>query len=136
MQLIDQIVNLGIAASICGVLATPFLLVDKRPERLAPRWKLGISLLWIGAGFTIPLFIPEMLTALAPLGPVQVWLLYPFAAAPQGLIGAGFAGALLWLKLEEQAKRDAHHLWWIVMLFGVLWSAGAILATGVFLAGW
>lgn len=132
----DQLLIYCVAIPVYGLLAVPFILIDKRPELLAPEWKLGISLLLIGAGFAIPLFIPEVLYGLAPLSSLQVWLLYPLAAVPQGFVGAGLASSLLWRKPEGQGNRDLNHLWWIVSLFGVLWSTGAIVGTAVSFAGW
>jgi hypothetical protein len=133
---VEQILAYCIAIPFYGLLAIPFILIDKRPERPPPAWKLGISLLLVGAGFTVPLFMPEVLNQLAPLSPLQVWLLCPLVVVPQGFVGAGLACALLWRRPEGQANRDLNHLWWIVSIFGVFWSSGMVVLIGLSFAGW
>jgi len=132
----DRLLALCIAIPVYGLLAVPFVLIDKRPELLTPQWKLAVSLLIIGIGFVIPLFLPEVLTGFSPLNQLEVELLYPVFAVPQGFVGAGCAYALMQLKLSQQARRDLNHLWWIVSMFGVLWTTGAIFLTGLTFAGW
>ena len=133
---IEQLVGYGAALVILVIPIIATVLVDRKPELLSPMWKLRASLILVGLGFAIPLVLPVVLTALAPLTPFVVWLLCPLLFVPQGFVGAGIAGAILALELDRHAARNPNFMWWSVSLLGTIWTAVAIIAVGWAYSGW
>jgi len=129
---------IGVYALVIAMLAIPIgltMLVDRKPQLLSPKRKLGVSLVLIVVGFAIPMFIPQVLTVLSPVPPPVVELLYPVFAVPQGFVGAAIASLLI-LKPTLRAGHTANFLWWSSTLLGSICTTTVVLATGVFFAGW
>jgi len=131
-----QVITDGLGILVLVPLVIAFVRLDKKPELLSPIWKLSVSLILIAFGFATPFVIPGVLTGLSPASPLVVALLCPLFVVPQSFIGAGTICALLLLRLDGQAARDANHIWWIVSLLGMLWSTICVLSLGVAFAGW
>lgn len=137
----DHLLNLiPVALGTFALFALPIGLtvwVGKKPHLLSPLQKLITSFLLIALGFAAPfLFFPDAVASFFPTNPVMSAAFMALFLIPQGIVGAGIAGALLVLKLGPRSFMDTSWWWWCVTLCGFIISTYWFLAFGVSFNNW